>query len=321
MKEIPSNKTIADDENSAEVSTNTIVADPSARPGSRNSAGTQPVQPSNKASWPVIVGILIVVLLVTWQFAFNKPEPVVAITEPVKEEIVEATVVDTDQEPTIVEPVVIDPQAVDVEPITIDLPLLDESDELVKARLPSLTMRTKLLKLLVGDDMIRRLVVFTDNFAQGAVAYEHSPLIRPSTKFSMDDNKAMHQEDDSQRTWRLDETQSERFTVYVELLHSLDKKELVNVFHEFKPLFDQAYQELGYEDDFTNVLQEAINRVLAMEIPNEPLMIVRPSVMYKFQNAEVENLPGADKLLLRLGKENLLVLKSVLIDLNEALEK
>ena len=37
--------------------------------------------------------------------------------------------------------------------------------------------------------------------------------------------------------------------------------------------------------------------------------------------AEVEALDDADKLLLRLGKENLLVIKSVLLEINERLAR
>jgi hypothetical protein len=43
--------------------------------------------------------------------------------------------------------------------------------------------------------------------------------------------------------------------------------------------------------------------------------------MYKYQDKEIESLTDADKLLLRLGKENLLAVKSVLFELNEALSQ
>jgi hypothetical protein len=41
--------------------------------------------------------------------------------------------------------------------------------------------------------------------------------------------------------------------------------------------------------------------------------------MYKFANPQLEALPASDKLLLRLGKDNLLVMKSVLLELHEKL--
>jgi hypothetical protein len=57
------------------------------------------------------------------------------------------------------------------------LPALDDSDSWLKLKLPDLTWRTELLKLVIDEDMIRLFVVFTDNFSQGSIAYDHSPLL------------------------------------------------------------------------------------------------------------------------------------------------
>ena len=165
--------------------------------------------------------------------------------------------------------------------------------------------------------MIRRFVVFTDNFAQGNLAYEHSPLIKPSTKFVANEIKNGASSD-----WKWDESATRRFTLYVDLLRSFDSETLVQWYFEMKPLIDQAYSELGYPDEnFTEVLHDAITKVLDMEIPKDPLDLVRPSVMFRYKDAEVEELDDADKLLLRLGKENLLVIKSVLLEINERLAR
>ena len=41
--------------------------------------------------------------------------------------------------------------------------------------------------------------------------------------------------------------------------------------------------------------------------------------MYKYQDEALESLSDADKLLLRVGKENLLVIKSVLLEFSDKL--
>ena len=99
----------------------------------------------------------------------------------------------------------------------------------------------------------------------------------------------------------------------------MDSEYLVQWYSEIKPLLDEAYSELGYDDDFTRTLQDAITRVLDMELPKSSMALIQPSVMYKFANPELEALPDTDKLLLRLGKDNLLVMKSVLLELHEKL--
>lgn len=195
------------------------------------------------------------------------------------------------------------------------LPSLDDSDSWLKVKLPELTWRKELLKLVIDEDMIRRFVVFTDNFAQGTLAYEHSPFILPTVKFTPDDETVSFQ--NNQNVWGWDEKSSKRFNLYVDLLRSIDSASLVEWYFEVKPLIDEAYQELGYDDDFTVVLQESITHVLDMELPKEQIKLIQPSVMYKYQDQSLEELSDSDKLLLRLGKENLLIIKSILLEINE----
>jgi len=252
--------------------------------------------------------------------------------EEVPEIIVEAPIVEPKAEPAPVEviepepaPVIEElPVAVEPEPepeeIVPTLPSLNESDVWVQENLPKLTWRKELLKLMINEDMIRRFVVFTDNFAQGSVAYEYSPFIKPDTKFSVKETKDASKTDIE--LWELDEQSSKRFTLYVELLRSIDTNTLVSWYVEMKPLVDQAYAELGYPDsDFTETLQAAITRVLDTEIPKAPIQLTRPSVMYKYADPEFEDLDDADKLLLRLGRENLLIIKSILLEINDKLSR
>ena len=179
------------------------------------------------------------------------------VTEP--ELVVEAT-------PEIIEPEVLDELVIEdvVEPEPeIILPTLDESDSWFTAKLPDLTWRKELVKLMVTDDMIRRFVVFTDNFSQGTLAYEHTPLVTPNAKFTAIESQA-----DNGVKWQWDESNTRRFSLYVDLLRSMDSEMLIQWYVELKPLIDQAYAELGYpDDDFTEVLHGAITKVLDMEIP------------------------------------------------------
>ena len=41
--------------------------------------------------------------------------------------------------------------------------------------------------------------------------------------------------------------------------------------------------------------------------------------MYKYKDEDLEQLSDAEKLMIRLGKDNLLVIKSVLLEINEKL--
>lgn len=273
-----------------------------------------------KPSKAILVGIIGVLslLILSWLF-LGQEEKIVEIAPVVVEPI--APVIEED--PVELEEVIVEPIVEVIEEIVeviAPLPTLDESDGWLQEKLPSLTWRKELLKLVINEDMIRRFVVFTDNFSQGLIAYEHSPLIAPATTFSAIEKNSANNE--SKTTWQWDDTSTRRFSLYVDLLRSVDTDSLVEWYIELKPLIDQAYSELGYpDDDFTDVLQSTITRVLDMELPKEPIELVRPSVMYRYKNAETEALDDADKLLLRLGKDNLLVIKSILLEINEKLAR
>ncbi|MBL4900494.1 MAG: DUF3014 domain-containing protein [Colwellia sp.] len=284
----------------------------------------------NKVSWSLIAFILLVVIAigVAWQFTGDKSAPVVMDAPVIKVEKTFEKVVELPVPIEAPKVVVIEEEV--IEPVADPLPLLDNSDDWLKLKLPEITWRKELLKLIIDEDMIRRFVVFTDNFAQGIIAYKHSPFIQPSTKFTPKVDSVRFQtvteqtSSDSQVTvkqniWQWNENSSKRFSLYVDLLRSMDSESLVQWYSEIKPLIDEAYSELGYEDDFTSTFQNAITRVLDMELPKSSMELIQPSVMYKFADPELEALEDTDKLLLRLGKDNLLVMKSFLLEIYEKL--
>ncbi|WP_019025771.1 DUF3014 domain-containing protein [Colwellia piezophila] len=296
-----------------------------------NSEPTQQVEQgeNDKNSGPLIIFIVafILVAAASWQFLRGTEDTNEILQQ---EPVVEATAVVLDvaegnddalNTEIALLPVenseVTAPEDVIESPKAIVLPALDESDSWLQEKLPELTWRKELLSLLITEDMIRRFVVFTDNFAQGLLAYEHSPFIQPKEKFSIDEQLNTSEPN----VWQWDSETSKRFDLYVDLLRSVDSTTLVNQYVEMKPLIDEAYSELGYEDDFTYTLQDAITRVLDMELPKSPMDVTRTSVMYKYHDAKLEALDDSDKLLLRIGKENLLIIKSVLLDINEKLVK
>jgi hypothetical protein len=277
-------------------------------------------QKGKQTSWGIIAVIIVIVIAaLVWLYVSSTQQEKmadIALTPVVKAEITAEPIPETESvEPEVA--AVVEPEPF-VETIPeIILPSLDESDVWVQEKLPNYTWRKELLKLVINKDMVRRFVVFTDNFAQGNLAYAHSPLVKPNTKFLANEIN-----NGTTTDWKWNESATQRFTLYVDLLRSFDSETLVQWYFEMKPLIDQAYAELGYpEDNFTDVLHDAITKVLDMEIPKESLDLVRPSVMFRYKNEQVEALDDADKLLLRLGKENLLVIKSVLLEINERLAR
>jgi hypothetical protein len=274
-----------------------------------------------------------IIIAVTASMLLTPDEPI-KIEKPIIKKITPAVVEVIP--PEVIEPMVeLEPVEEIIEVVTAPvkkiepLPTLNNSDSWIQKKIASFTWRKELLNLMVNEDMVRRFVVFTDNFSQGVLAYEHSPFILPGTKFSVIESKDVIEQAinggnvvNNQPAIALhwDEASARRFSLYVDLLRSMDSTVLVNWYSDAKPLIDQAYSELGYpNDDFTETLQIAITRVLDMEFPEDNFDLVQPSVMYRFKNKELESLEATDKLLLRLGKDNLLIIKSILLEINNKL--
>jgi len=291
-----------------------------------SSENEQPAKESTLTTWViVIIAVAAIVIPIYYYLNVEKPlqqakTPVVEVTPvPIIEPVESVEPEPIEPEPVIELELVEEPEMVEEEVAepTPQLPNLDNSDTWVKEALTNLTWRKELLRLVIDEDMIRKLVVFTDNFSQGIVSYEYSPLVKPSTKFA-----AIESKQDGKELLLWNETQTKRFTAYVDFLRSFEPEKLAAWYVELKPLIIEAYEELGYpEQDFTPVLQEAITRILDMEIPKEDIELVRPSVMYKFKASHIESLPETDKLLIRIGRENLLIIKSFLLEFSDALSR
>lgn len=261
-----------------------------------------------------IAAIVIVVLLALWLLLAKdeKQEPAINLLPPVSTEPVmpepeieleqdTATPEDTmpaeqDQQPAaeVAQPVA------EPEPV---LPALDESDAEVKQRLLALNWRSGLAGLFATEEMLRNFVVQTDNIAQGQLAAGHPLLLPLEQKFTLAEGEAM----------QLDESSFERYQPYIQLMESVPAEQVLALFDRYEPLLQQAYAELGYPDElFKNKLLAAIDVMLATPEVSYPLALERPSVVYVFADPAIEQLPAAQKQMIRLGPDNQQRVKAVL---------
>ena len=167
------------------------------------------------------------------------------------------------------------------------------------------------MSLLVTDDVIRRGVVFIDNLAQGKVAKKHNPVIKPQESFSVSEGDIL----------TIDPNSYERYTPYVKVFTSMSAAQVVRLYEEYKPLINDAYTEIGYGDDeFKQTLNDAIDLLLDTPEPEGALPLLRDSVTYQYAFSEWEQLPAAQKQLLRMGPENMKKVKGALRNIKAQLE-
>jgi flagellar basal body-associated protein FliL len=198
---------------------------------------------------------------------------------------------------------------VEVEPVKT-LPQLNDSDLSVKTQL-SQYFAKQTLKLVVQDDMIRRFVVYVDNIGKGKIAKKHSPIIEPQASFTVVEGDIL----------TIAPQSYERYTPFVELFTSMTPQQAVNFYKEYKPLFDEAYEEIGYQErDFDDAVFDAIDMVLTTPIVTGNVPLLSESVVYKYAYSEWEQLPEAQKQLLRMGAKNVKKVKSALKGIKTFLE-
>ena len=192
-----------------------------------------------------------------------------------------------------------------------ELPALDNSDAEVYQRLLALNWRPGLANLFVSEELLRNLVVQVDNIAQGQLASAH-PLLQPlPERFSVALGQPL----------LLAEQSFARYQPYVQLLESVPPQQIVALFNRYEPLLQQAFAEQGYPDDlFKNRLLQAIDVLLATPEVKYPLALEQPSVMYQFADPVLEQLPAAQKLMLRLGPDNQQRIKLLLQRYKNALQ-
>ncbi|MGA7537582.1 MAG: DUF3014 domain-containing protein [Steroidobacteraceae bacterium] len=184
------------------------------------------------------------------------------------------------------------------------LPPLDQSDSLVRDSLIGLLGKPAVAKFLVPHRIIRDVVVTVDNLPRKKVAAELRPL-QPTPGDTAVDSQG--------GGTFLSEQNYARYAPLMDVVRNLDPKALAAIYFRLYPLFQQAYESLGYPGKYFNDrMVQAIDSLLATPDVPGPIALVRPKVFYQFADARLEALPAGQKLLIRMGPQNAAIVKDKL---------
>jgi Protein of unknown function (DUF3014) len=210
--------------------------------------------------------------------------------------------------PVVVQPPVVVPPTV---PPRADLPSLDSSDAFLRKLAAALSSNPAWAKWLLTDRLVQRFVASVDNVAEGRSPKPHLGMLGPSGEF-----KANERGDAA----TVDPASYRRYNVVTAVIASLDVKGSVQLYQETRPLFANAYRELGYpERTFDDTLAKAIRHLLATPEPAGDLTVGPAVKSWKLADPTLEDLTPAQKHLLRMGPENEKKIKQKLRELAEAL--
>ena len=203
---------------------------------------------------------------------------------------------------------------VEIQIPTEPLPKLDGSDSEISMAINSLIEGKALTGLFSFKSFIRHFVVTVDNMTNQKIPQRYVFTRRVPDKFAV-----IKQEFD---TALLDSKNFKRYSAYVNLFDVVDSRKLLTVYVRFYPLFQEAYEALGYPGRYFNDrLIQVIDHLLAAPEIEGSINLVRPKVFYQFADPELESLSAGQKILLRIGYENTLRVKSKLRELRSILTK
>ena len=251
---------------------------------------------------PVIIALVVVALLVggfvVYKMTSGEEEPQAAVPREVPIPVPAGQ--DPVPEPEIAPPsplieLPIEEKA-DAKPSFV-LPLLNDSDQLIRDGIVSLTRHEGINRWLSPNEIIRKFVAFVDGVANGQAPKDPVRALRPDGPFL-----ARQISDD---IYELDEASYARYNSFVEIVVSMDSRRTAEFYHLVSPLLEESYSELGYPDKkFDDNVFRAIGRLLETPVMTKPVRLVRPVVMYEFEDKKLESLSAAQKQMIRMGPKN-----------------
>ncbi len=177
----------------------------------------------------------------------------------------------------------------------VPLPPLDDSDAYFRLELVNI-FGGKLDELLTDETLIEKFVATIDNLPRGHVAERLRPLGRISGAFDAEQGES---------AVTINPANYDRYAFLVDMIVFADPDSVVDAYRRYYPLFQEAYVGLGYPNAYFNDrVVEVIDHLLATPEPAAPMRLVRPHVLYEFEDPELEALSSGQKLLLRMGPDH-----------------
>jgi hypothetical protein len=176
------------------------------------------------------------------------------------------------------------------------LPALNESDPTVKEALGGLWSDITLEQFFHLSEFIRRVVATVDNLPRQKVALRLMPVKPVAGQFrTTGKGEGLTVSPDN----------AARYAPYMKLANAIDSGKLVALYVRFYPLFQQAYQDLGYPKAYFNDrVVEVIDHLLAAPESPAEVRLVQPKVFYQFADPDLEKRSAGQKMLMRIGNEN-----------------
>jgi len=187
----------------------------------------------------------------------------------------------------------------------------------VDTALVDLFGRKAVLSMFQTQDVARRFVATVDNLGRS-----HAPVavwpVNPTAGRLVVEKKDVGEV--------IGADNGLRYTPFVLLIETVDLPKAVATYARLYPVFQQAYEDIGFPKRYFNdrlvavidqlIATPDVNEPLKIRLPqiNGPLQLERPWVLYEFEDPALQSLSAGQKILLRMGPVNERRMKSKLVE-------
>jgi hypothetical protein len=204
-------------------------------------------------------------------------------------------------------------EAVTPEAVTqAPLPSVADSDPSLQDVLASLFAGAPLDRIFHMEQIVPRFVATIDNLPRQTVSLSRmavKPIGGAPDTTTQADGRVLMRADNAMR-----------YEPYLKVMDQVDTQKLVQAYVRYYPLFQKAYEELGYPNGYFNDrLVEVIDHLLAAPDVPAPITLVQPKVLYEFADPALESRSAGQKILMRMGPVNESRVKAKLRDVRRAL--
>lgn len=177
----------------------------------------------------------------------------------------------------------------------LDLPLLDNSDTLIRSLVSALSNHPWLARQIATPGLVRSTTLAVVQIGDGRTPAESLRALRPTSRLQIAGSAS----------GKIDAASYRRWDVVSGALTSVSPADAAQLYVNIKPLVDQAYIELGHGGgDFDQAIVRAIQMLVETpEIQGDPVLNRRTGY-FEYEDPALRALKPVQKQLILMGPEN-----------------
>jgi Protein of unknown function (DUF3014) len=194
------------------------------------------------------------------------------------------------------------------------LPEAGEADRAVKNALVELVGRKAGASFLRLEDAVHRLVATVNNLASDQATAELWPVTPTPGRFETERRDG---------ATVIAASNAARYAPFVRFADGIDTKKAVALYFRLYPIFQRAYEDLGYPGKYLNDrVVEVVDNLVATPKVAGPIRVRRVGAdaavgpgLYLYEDPALESASAGQKILLRMGAENAATLTAKLAEI------